>query len=508
MNTIYISIKNKSDAPEIIKKVYKCGDIDYNIYNYNPDVKSRDFSAIGYPEQASQFDEQLTKQLDEDDDFREWSNIGAIGGKVCRTDETFTIQPPSIIHRDTCEPSFCKISKACKDNNISFEELLDIYKKDENYHRYGNFRSVVTCNDHIVTIAPIKSSSFETFKSINQYSSLDFTKQLCANEVIEGTMINLFYNNFNSAWEIATKSAIGGNYWFYRTQYNGSTEFDKQMTFRQMFMEALGEDFNSELGDSTVVKQLNTDFTYSFVMQHPANHIVLNIAKPTIYLVAGFRIEGDDKITQYSPFDMSQSAFNGSINNLPILLPRTVDIDDKNIEDISRIAECYDAGIMLHSKINGKRIKIKNDTYERLKDIRGNNPNIHYHYLSLFASGNVNEFLSQFPIYKKLFNQFYNQSYNFIKEVHDAYVSYYVNKNGKSVRVNKSIFTHIYTLHSKYYIPAIDSEFPIIVTRDVVAKYYNAMTPKEKLYHVNYKTREFTNKQDDGVKNNLITASY
>jgi len=509
MNTIHISIKDKSNVPEIIQKIYKQGDIEYNIYNYKGHAKTRDFSSTGYPADASQFDEQLEKQMNEDANFCEWVNGDNSFGMTNVSREMFTIQPPGIITRDTCDSCSYKVSKLCKDTDISFEELIDIYKTDERYHGYGNYRSVVTYKGSIVTFAPIKSSSYEKFRSINDNSSIDFTKHLYANEVIEGTMINLFYNKEIGDWEIATKSAIGGNYWFYRTKYNGSDDFDKQMTFRQMFMEALCEEPNSNLNDSALVKSLNVDFSYSFVLQHPANHIVLNISKPVIYLVAGFKID-DNVITHYSPYDMNRFAFNGSIDNLPILLPCMINIDGKSTNEISITSRCYAVGIMLHSKISGKRVKVTNDAYERLKDIRGNNPNIHYHYLSLFAAGNVNEFLLEFPIYKKLFYQFYKQSYAFIKEIHDAYVSYYVNKMGKSIRIDKSLFTHIYTLHNTYYIPTIDSEFPTIVTRDVVSKYYNAMSPKEKLYHVNYKTREYTNKQNDGVvvKSNFITASY
>ena len=176
---------------------------------------------------------------------------------------------------------------------------------------------------------------------------------------------------------------------------------------------------------------------------------------------------------------------------------------------------------MLVNASNGQRVKVLNDAYSRLKDIRGNNPNLHYHYLSLFAAGKVDEFLSIFPDYKRLFYEFYQQSYEFIKEVHDAYVSYYVLKQGKTKRIPKPIFTHIYTIHSRYYLPNVKSETPTIVTRDVVAKYYNEMTPKEKLYHVTYKTREYTKRQDemnnyddDNENNNVketgtfITASY
>ena len=513
MNTFDLSEQTKNNVSEISKKVYKQGETEYTIYNYNGSVKTDDFSACVHNEET--FLDQLREKMNEDRRFDQWVQIEASTRSIINTQNSETLGIPSLsIKRDTCEPRCLKLSKLCKENNISFNELLSLYNKDAIFHQYNNCRSVITCNDNIVAVAPPKSIPFETFKNENNKVSYDFTKHLYANEVIEGTMINLFYNKSTDCWEIATKSAVGGNYWFYRTQYDGSLEFDKQMTFREMFLEALDEK-GQELSNTVFVSKLSVDLTYSFVMQHPANHIVLNIKKPCIYLVAGFKIDGD-VVTNYTPEDAIKYTLDdyrkGGDNFLNIIkVPRVVDITGKSVDEIVNISQDYDAGIMVHSKINRKRVKVVNVTYERLKDIRGNNPNLHYHYLSLFAAGKVDEFLLEFPVYKRLFYQFYRQSYEFIKEIHDAYVSYYVKKMGKSVRINKSVFTHIYTLHNTYYIPTIDSATPTIVTRDVVSKYYNAMTPKEKLYHVSYKTREYTNKQKDigsSKESNIISASY
>lgn len=513
MNTFDLSEQTKNNVSEISKKVYKQGETEYTIYNYNGSVKTDDFSACVHNEET--FLDQLREKMNEDRRFDQWVQIEASTRSIINTQNSETLGIPSLsIKRDTCEPRCLKLSKLCKENNISFNELLSLYNKDAIFHQYNNCRSVITCNDNIVAVAPPKSIPFETFKNENNKVSYDFTKHLYANEVIEGTMINLFYNKSTDCWEIATKSAVGGNYWFYRTQYDGSLEFDKQMTFREMFLEALDEK-GQELSNTVFVSKLSVDLTYSFVMQHPANHIVLNIKKPCIYLVAGFKIDGD-VVTNYTPEDAIKYTLDdyrkGGDNFLNIIkVPRVVDITGKSVDEIVNISQDYDAGIMVHSKINRKRVKVVNVTYERLKDIRGNNPNLHYHYLSLFAAGKVDEFLLEFPVYKRLFYQFYRQSYEFIKEIHDAYVSYYVKKMGKSVRINKYVFTHIYTLHNTYYIPTIDSATPTIVTRDVVSKYYNAMTPKEKLYHVSYKTREYTNKQKDigsSKESNIISASY
>ena len=530
MNTFNLSAQIRSGVTEIIKKEYKQGETKYNIYNYNGACKSEDFSTSVYNEET--FTDQLHERMNEDERFSQWVQIeGSIRSAVRKTPVGATLGVhPMPLQRETCEPRSLKLSQLCKEKNISFNELLDIYNKDATFHQYGNCRSVITCNDSIVAVAPPKSIPFETFKNENNKVSYDFTKHLYANEVIEGTMINLFYNKSNDSWEIATKSAVGGNYWYYRTQYDGSLEFDKQMTFRDMFMEALEEN-DQELSNTIFVSKLSIDLTYTFVMQHPANHIVLDVKKPSIYLVAGFKINGD-VVTNFTPEDAikytlddyskrenvppggDDNFYMSSVLNI-IKMPRVVDITGKSVDEIVNISQDYDAGIMIHSEINRKRVKVENVTYERLKDVRGNNPNLHYHYLSLFAAGKVDEFLSEFPVYKRLFYQFYRQSYEFIKEIHDAYVSYYVKKMGKSVRINKSIFTHIYTLHNTYYIPTIDSVMPTIVTRDVVSNYYNDMTPKEKLYHVSYKTREYTNKHKDAgssssssKESNIISASY
>jgi hypothetical protein len=62
-------------------------------------------------------------------------------------------------------------------------------------------------------------------------------------------MINLFFDRERNMWEIATKNAVGGHYWYYRQHY-GVNVGSNQYTFRQMFMEAVGEPALSDLNDS------------------------------------------------------------------------------------------------------------------------------------------------------------------------------------------------------------------------------------------------------------------
>lgn len=57
-----------------------------------------------------------------------------------------------------------------------------------------------------------------------------------AEEFVEGTMINLFYSEKCQAWEIATKSTVGGNVVFYSPKNPKETvEIRDKDTFRNMF---------------------------------------------------------------------------------------------------------------------------------------------------------------------------------------------------------------------------------------------------------------------------------
>ena len=90
-------------------------------------------------------------------------------------------------------------------------------------------------------------------------------------EMIEGTTINLFYTR--TKWEIATRNAIGGNYWFYRTQYNSQPHPPHyhprhQITFLEMFVEALGYDKTTSLNDIAFLSELDTEYSYSFILQN------------------------------------------------------------------------------------------------------------------------------------------------------------------------------------------------------------------------------------------------
>jgi hypothetical protein len=306
---------------------------------------------------------------------------------------------------------------------------------------------------------------------------------ILVNEIIEGTMINLFYDKRIQSWEIATKNAIGGNYWFYRNQYS----FEKyknvqQPTFRQMFLEAFCANENEDINDLAFIDYLSKDYSYSFVLQHPMNHIVQTITRAVVYLVAVYHIF-DDRIVSIPPNVFEEWDCFLDIRGL-IEFPKR--FEEESYEEIKQSFNSFNSlGIMFYNLNTGERASIENNIYTMVKELRGNNPNLQYHYLTLKNAGKVDEFLNIFPQYKDLFYEFYIQYNNFIKNIHKSYVSYYVEKNG--VRVSKKYFPLVYKIHHEVFLTSLTTDNKRIIRKEVVYDFINNIHPKQLIFYLNNK---------------------
>lgn len=359
-----------------------------------------------------------------------------------------------------------------------------------------NYRSIILDeNNHILCFAPPNSIPADHF--IQKYSN-DPTSGLqedtisdaiYLNEIIEGTMVNLFYDSRISSWQIATRGAVGGNYWFFRNNYDDNTEkAGSQKTFKQMFIECFCSDA-TELNDVPFLQTMPKNYSYSFVLQHPDNHIVMNVDRPTLYLVAVY-----DK-RETTVINIPQHVYESwdVFANIQGIIEFPPQFKEASYTDViskyCSIQSSYNrVGVMATHLITGERCAISNPAYEELKKLRGNNPNLQYQYFVLEHAGQTQLFLQHFPMYKKLFFQFSKQYQEFITNVHKSYFSYYVKKEG--IPISKKFFIHASKIHHNVYLPSLNAGNKKIINRSAVLEYFEAMTPSEKLYYLNYDRRQ------------------
>ena len=339
---------------------------------------------------------------------------------------------------------------------------------------YGLLRSVILSGSNIVSFAPQKSVPAELF--MTQYP-LSNGANCCitAEQFIEGTMINVFFDPTYNCWQIATRNTVGADVTFYK---------DSVKTFNEMFMDAC-------MCNNLNIQTLNPNCCYSFVLQHPLNRIVVPFKTPQLYLVAVYEIlQTPDTVTVLEK-NMAEVWLNGLWSQTSIKFPKVYSFTSYT-ELIERFASPntpYDIlGIVVKNLETGDRTKFRNPIYEEIRHLRGNQPKLQYQYLTLRHSGKLSEFLRYYPETKNEMSKFRDQVHMFTNALHKNYISCYVKKEKPLKEFSNQYRTHMYKIHQIF----LNDLRPqsLFVTNTVVIKYVNELHPSLLMHCLNYNMRK------------------
>ena len=370
------------------------------------------------------------------------------------------------------------------------KEKLKFYEESNDISSFNNlskFRSVVLRNNKVICYSPGKSISYKNFTE--KYSN---TEKCWLEDFIDGTMINVFYDNINDTWEIATKSTVGGNtiffndlqsYNYFNNDNNNGNKYAIP-TFRSMFFESCNlNNFN--------LNTLNKNFSYTFVMQHPFNRIVTPTSIPLIFLIKVYQIDNSDFETEVCIKELNIETF---INNPPyIFLNTSVKFINKyplsNYKEIesyylSDNIPYYCVGCMIYSD-DGTRTKIRNSQYETVRKLRGNQPKLQYNYLCLKQENKIKEFLKYYPEHTAIFNTFKLLMYTYTNELFINYISCFIRKEKELKNYEFQYKTHMYKLHEKFKSELKPNNRNI--DKKIVIDYVNSLHPAQQMFVINYK---------------------
>jgi len=390
-----------------------------------------------------------------------------------------------------------KITKSVIYTENSQYTILRYNKNILNYDlvdTYGLLRSVILDkNDHIVSFSPPKSVATDFF--IKKYQSFN-EPYLVAEEFIEGTMINLFWDEtigLSGDWEIATRNNVGGNISFYQSCYTKNGV--KNKTFRQMFLEAMNE-------CQLTFDHLTKGYTYSFVLQHPENRIVVPFKNPNLYLIAIYYCVDDRKKTYLNkihenpnifvyPIDMKSFYENSPIKNTFVQFPKSYQENSYSalIKKYASMNTPYDImGIVIYNQLTKERCKICNPVYEQVRQLKGNHPKLQYLYLSLRHSGKINEYLTFYPEHKKEFSIFRDDVHLFTKTLYDNYVECFINKKIDISKYSNQYQSHMIELHKRFINELREKKLRI--DYNYVIEYINQLPPAKLMFSINYHLRK------------------
>lgn len=370
----------------------------------------------------------------------------------------------------------------CRTENNQCYKIITYDKQVLNYDlvdTYGLCRSViVNSENNVIGFAPPKSLQADTFLKLYPVK----TDDIVAEEFIEGTMINVFFDStigLAGGWEISTRNIVGATCGFYNT-----SSVNTKKTFRSMFLEAAKE-------NNLLLENLNKNLCYSFVLQHPDNRIVIPVKKPTLYLVSIYRIDNSDKTNIKVYYHDMEDIKNSFWGDAVIQFPKIYECDDysKLIDTYTSMNTPYDKmGVILYNKVTGHRTKIRNPVYEEVRQLRGNQTKLQYQYLSLRKDGKVKEFLKYFPDNKKELSFFRDQLHLFTTTLYENYVACYIKKEKPLKEFGPQYRTHMFYVHQKYLTEL--KEKKIRMTYKEVINYVNTMEIKLLMHSLNYNIKK------------------
>ena len=344
--------------------------------------------------------------------------------------------------------------------------FYNIVKKklcESNYTTAGLFRSVITDGKKIYVFSPPKSIPFVSVKN----SSYD---EYILEELVEGTMINLFWNDYLDNWDLATKNSIGGKYSFYQ---------DNKTTFRTMFLEAMNH-------QGLEFDQFDKTLCYSLVLQHPINRIVIPFKNPRIILTGLYKIQGSN----VTVLDKTKCDVSNII--LPKTLTQYADYQGSSWQELEDYFNQMNldyriTGANIYNPKTGFRSKLRNPTYEYVRRLKGNSPKIQFQYYSLRQVGKVGEFLKYYNEYRTTFTALRNDLHKWTIQLWKNYLRCYVQKEKPLKEFPKKFRTHMFNLHQIYLNDL--RELGHYISKQIVVKYVNAMEPAKLMYSINFDLR-------------------
>lgn len=369
------------------------------------------------------------------------------------------------------------IQRKCKDIFLTKYDRKKLQSKD--FKDRGLFRSVVHSNGSILAMSPPKSIEFNEF--VKKYP----VEECRMDELVEGTMINLFYDHGERQWEMATKSSIGARTHFFKDFHNRGGGVVKQNTFRSLFLDVC-EDVQLHFDE------LPKNYCYSFVFQHPLNRIVIPINEKRLYLISIFEVcEGN--IVKSLDKDSVECKEIFIHSNVEYPTQYVLNSYDECLSFQNGIKDYTNVGLSIWHTKSGARTKIRNPLYESVRKLRGNQPKMEYRFLELLRENRLDEYTSFYPEKIDEINAYKNKLCMFTNQLYSNYISCFIKHEWQLKEFPIQFRKHMFELHQQY--KCLLRPQRLSINKKIVIDYVNNLHPSVLMYSMNLALRNLNNQE-------------
>jgi len=283
------------------------------------------------------------------------------------------------------------------------------------------FRSVIWDSEanRPVFVAPMKSELLTTLPE-----SLGGTHLV--EDFVDGVMVNVFFDAKAAVWRLATRSRLDADNKFY------------QHTFAELFT-ATWTAFAGPAGFS----MLNPAVSYSFVMQHPANRIIVPVLAPSLTCVSLCQVDpatGRVAMSPAMPTMMPPKRFN--VSNTAEL--RTLMALREATEGINA------QGCVILELATGKRWKVRTTHYMAVRKLRGNHSRLEYTWFENARNGTLEAYLAYFPEDRVQAAQAAANYTRVVSEIYNWYVHVFKVKDVSKAKMPAHFKGILFDLHGEY----------------------------------------------------------
>ena len=315
----------------------------------------------------------------------------------------------------------------------------------DSYQKYCRGCIIDTNNKKVIFVPPSKAHS------INIDGSNIPNDNFIIQELIDGTMINLFFHN--DKWIISSRSDIDCN-----------NKWNNNKSFKTLFQEC--GNINLDL--------LDKNHTYSFVMQHIENRNVSYVNGNELILVEEYDRNGFILLDNIIDDNFIYNGFQKSVN-----------FKIENIEQLNEymsiaVNNPYFSWKGYTIKYNNSRLNYINPRFEYVKNLKVNSSNMLFSFCELLLKndGSINNYIQYFPEHNILFTEFYNKYNKFVDEVYKMYVDFRITKTITLDQIPYHIKPVTRDLHGIY----LNTQNKI--NKNTLIEYINTIPPAKLTFHL------------------------